>query len=298
MPSNSCYATCAGREIHYTEWGAGHAPTVIAWHGLARTGRDMDELAGHLAGRGFRVVCPDTIGRGFSQWSPDPGREYTLEFYARIAADLGDLHVVSSKPRPDGQPVLVPLRQVAETGKASLTGTVDEVRSVDQETPRVVVVQAIPKGDRGELAVEMLTEVGVDVIVDGTSVARRAAHASRRLLDLAAGLHPKCPKQQRRDPPGAEVDQAVALEHLRVETVLAHHQAIAHVIGDHVTRSCSQAAAKPRDLGSQRGSRVRREAVAPEPIDQRAGLDPPGVASRRRRASRNGLVEALRYDPE
>jgi 16S rRNA (uracil1498-N3)-methyltransferase len=31
--------------------------------------------------------------------------------------------------------------------------------------PRVVVVQAIPKGDRGELAVEMLTEVGVDVIV-------------------------------------------------------------------------------------------------------------------------------------
>ena len=31
--------------------------------------------------------------------------------------------------------------------------------------PRVVVVQAIPKGDRGELAVEMLTEVGVDEIV-------------------------------------------------------------------------------------------------------------------------------------
>lgn len=54
---------------------------------------------------------------------------------------------------------------VAETGKASFTGLVDEVRSVEQETPRVVVVQAIPKGDRGELAVEMLTEVGVDVIV-------------------------------------------------------------------------------------------------------------------------------------
>lgn len=31
--------------------------------------------------------------------------------------------------------------------------------------PRVVVVQALPKGDRGELAVDMLTEVGVDVIV-------------------------------------------------------------------------------------------------------------------------------------
>jgi len=31
--------------------------------------------------------------------------------------------------------------------------------------PRLVVVQALPKGDRGELAVELLTEVGVDAIV-------------------------------------------------------------------------------------------------------------------------------------
>jgi len=31
--------------------------------------------------------------------------------------------------------------------------------------PRIVVVQAIPKGDRGELAVEEMTEVGVDRIV-------------------------------------------------------------------------------------------------------------------------------------
>jgi pimeloyl-ACP methyl ester carboxylesterase len=90
MPCSSMYATCAGREIHYTEWGAEHARTVIAWHGLARTGRDMDELAAWLAARGFRVICPDTLGRGFSQWSPDPRNEYKLEFYARIAADLMD----------------------------------------------------------------------------------------------------------------------------------------------------------------------------------------------------------------
>jgi 16S rRNA (uracil1498-N3)-methyltransferase len=31
--------------------------------------------------------------------------------------------------------------------------------------PRICVVQALPKGDRGELAVETMTEVGVDVIV-------------------------------------------------------------------------------------------------------------------------------------
>jgi pimeloyl-ACP methyl ester carboxylesterase len=90
MPMTSRYLTCAGREIHYTEWGAQHARTVIAWHGLARTGRDMDELAAHLSERadGYRVICPDTIGRGLSQWSPLPEAEYCLKFYARIAADL------------------------------------------------------------------------------------------------------------------------------------------------------------------------------------------------------------------
>ncbi|QJW84204.1 alpha/beta hydrolase [Ramlibacter terrae] len=89
MAPTSHYVTCAGREIHYTEWGAQNAPTVIAWHGLARTGRDMDELAQALSDR-FRVVCPDTIGRGYSQWSPDPGNEYKLEFYAGLAAELMD----------------------------------------------------------------------------------------------------------------------------------------------------------------------------------------------------------------
>jgi pimeloyl-ACP methyl ester carboxylesterase len=88
MSPSSHYVTCAGREIHYVQWGEGPA-AVVAWHGLARTGRDMDELAEHLAGR-YRVICPDTIGRGLSQWSPDPHNEYTLAFYARIAADLFD----------------------------------------------------------------------------------------------------------------------------------------------------------------------------------------------------------------
>ena len=54
---------------------------------------------------------------------------------------------------------------VSATSKAALTLDVEEVRATEPELPRVVVVQAIPKGDRGELAVEMLTEVGVDVIV-------------------------------------------------------------------------------------------------------------------------------------
>jgi pimeloyl-ACP methyl ester carboxylesterase len=83
----SNYLVCEGREIHYTEWGAGQPATVIAWHGLARTGRDMDEIAAHLCSR-YRVICPDTPGRGLSQWSPQPEKEYCLDFYGRIAVSL------------------------------------------------------------------------------------------------------------------------------------------------------------------------------------------------------------------
>ena len=85
----SHYLVCEGREIHYTEWGSGNAEVVVAWHGLARTGRDMDAVAAHLAGR-FRVICPDTLGRGLSQWSPDPAREYCLAFYEKLALALVD----------------------------------------------------------------------------------------------------------------------------------------------------------------------------------------------------------------
>jgi pimeloyl-ACP methyl ester carboxylesterase len=88
----SRYLTCEGREIHFMDWEP-EAPTgqvVVAWHGLARTGRDMDPLAAHLAAQGWRVICPDTIGRGLSEWSPKPEAEYCLDFYSRIATALVD----------------------------------------------------------------------------------------------------------------------------------------------------------------------------------------------------------------
>ncbi|HEU5296348.1 MAG TPA: alpha/beta hydrolase [Burkholderiaceae bacterium] len=87
--STSSYHLVAGRELHVTEWGREHGDVIVAWHGLARTGRDMDDIAEHLSQR-YRVVCPDTIGRGLSQWSPDPDREYCLAFYEQLAEGLLD----------------------------------------------------------------------------------------------------------------------------------------------------------------------------------------------------------------
>ncbi len=54
---------------------------------------------------------------------------------------------------------------VAATGKRQFTVTVASASSTSAAEPAFTVVQAIPKGDRGELAVEVLTEIGVATIV-------------------------------------------------------------------------------------------------------------------------------------
>ncbi|TQF05459.1 16S rRNA (uracil(1498)-N(3))-methyltransferase [Kitasatospora acidiphila] len=50
-------------------------------------------------------------------------------------------------------------------GKDALDVTVAELRAEPEPSPRITVVQALPKGDRGELAVETMTEVGVDAVI-------------------------------------------------------------------------------------------------------------------------------------
>lgn len=55
--------------------------------------------------------------------------------------------------------------EVSETTKRSFTVVARSVADLPEPSPRVSVVQALPKGERGELAVEVLTEVGVARIV-------------------------------------------------------------------------------------------------------------------------------------
>ena len=56
----------------YWEWGDPANPRVlICAHGLTRQGRDFDTLAAAMAAD-YRVVCPDVVGRGRSDWLADP----------------------------------------------------------------------------------------------------------------------------------------------------------------------------------------------------------------------------------
>ena len=63
-----------GRGLHrlaYWEWGDASNPAVlVCLHGLTRQGRDFDALARTMLDR-YRVVCPDVVGRGRSDWLKD-----------------------------------------------------------------------------------------------------------------------------------------------------------------------------------------------------------------------------------
>ena len=68
--------------IAYVEWGDPNSKKVVMCvHGLSRQGRDFDLLAAALAKKGWRVVCPDLVGRGQSEWLPNP-EEYNLPQYS------------------------------------------------------------------------------------------------------------------------------------------------------------------------------------------------------------------------
>ncbi|MEX2202025.1 MAG: alpha/beta hydrolase [Dongiaceae bacterium] len=59
--------------VRYLERGPADAPrTVVCVHGLTRNAHDFDPLADVLAASGFRVVCPDIVGRGDSDRLADP----------------------------------------------------------------------------------------------------------------------------------------------------------------------------------------------------------------------------------
>ncbi len=108
---------------------------------------------------------------------------------------------------------------VTNAAKASLTVRLDAVEPVDRVQPHVTVVQAIPKGDRGELAVEMLTEIDVDRIVPwaaARSVAVwRGERAARSLAKWRAAAR-TATKQARRSwlpevPEMASTEEVAAL---------------------------------------------------------------------------------------
>ena len=94
-----CPDACGGHRMAFWEWGDPHAGHVIVCaHGLSRQGRDFDVLAQALlarAGDGVRVVCPDVVGRGQSDWLKDPMGYQIPSYAADMLALLSQLKPTS-----------------------------------------------------------------------------------------------------------------------------------------------------------------------------------------------------------
>ncbi|MBK4140841.1 16S rRNA (uracil(1498)-N(3))-methyltransferase [Corynebacterium macginleyi] len=65
----------------------------------------------------------------------------------------------------DGTGIRLILTVMETSGKDHLTGTVVSVTRSPAPNPRVTVVQAIPKSERAELAVDLATQAGADEII-------------------------------------------------------------------------------------------------------------------------------------
>jgi pimeloyl-ACP methyl ester carboxylesterase len=74
--------------LHYLEWGdISCKNTVVCVHGLTRNAHDFDMLACELVKHDYRVICPDIVGRGDSDWL------YVKEMYGypQYVADISSL---------------------------------------------------------------------------------------------------------------------------------------------------------------------------------------------------------------
>lgn len=90
-----CPDASGGHRMAYWEWGdAGAGHVIVCAHGLSRQGRDFDVLAQALvekSGGTVRVVCPDVVGRGQSDWLKDPALYQVPTYVADMLAMLAQL---------------------------------------------------------------------------------------------------------------------------------------------------------------------------------------------------------------
>jgi 16S rRNA (uracil1498-N3)-methyltransferase len=90
---------------------------------------------------------------------------------------------------------------VTAVDKDSVTLDVRALHTVPPPRPRLAVAQALPKGDRGELAVELMTEVGVDTVIPWAaerSIAKWQAERGQKALAKWRATAREAAKQSRR----------------------------------------------------------------------------------------------------
>lgn len=103
-----CTGFAGAYRMAYWQWGdAAAAHVIICVHGLTRQGRDFDMLARAMLerasalGQSLRVICPDVVGRGESDWLAEP-QNYQYPVYVADSVQLiAHLHAQAAISRLD-----------------------------------------------------------------------------------------------------------------------------------------------------------------------------------------------------
>ena len=163
------------------QWGdAAASHVVVCVHGLTRQGRDFDELARALvarAGGALRVVCPDVVGRGRSDWLRDPAGYQIPQYAADMLVLLGELQ--------REQPVAT-LDYVG----TSMGGLIGMVLAGNRELPLPVPIRRLVLNDVGPaLDPEALRRIGAYVGQGGCYASPAEAASALWSISSTFGPH-------------------------------------------------------------------------------------------------------------
>ncbi len=90
-----CLSPLGLHKMVYKEWGDQQNPNVLVCvHGVTRVSDDFDNLAAELC-REYRVICPDVVGRGRSDWLSNPQYYQVPQYVSDMVTLLARLDVES-----------------------------------------------------------------------------------------------------------------------------------------------------------------------------------------------------------
>jgi len=187
--SVQCLSPAGLHRMAYLEWGDPRNPNVVVCvHGLTRSARDFDALARSLSNQ-FRVVCPDVVGRGESDWLADPLHyvlpQYLADMVTLLARlDVARVHWVGTsmgglvgmflagqKAAPVARLVLNDAGPVVTRSSleriATYVGVAPTLRTIEEAEAMMRTISA-PFGEHSDAEWRFLTEIYVRQNSDGS----------------------------------------------------------------------------------------------------------------------------------
>ena len=169
----------------YWQWGnPAAAHVVVCVHGLSRQGRDFDTLASSLVEKAqgnVRIICPDVVGRGESDWLKDPMGYQIPNYAADMLTLLGQLHVAS------------PITTLDWVG-TSMGGLIGMVVFGQPGLPLPAPVHKLVLNDVGP-AIEWLSIVRIGMYLGAPITFESVQQGADAMWAISTGFGPHTPEQ-------------------------------------------------------------------------------------------------------